>query len=102
MGTLFEIDSPLDVTARTTEEYWEKISQKKHPGMKDRLEDVKETIRGPSQVRQSTQDSEVYLYYRPADSYHVCVVVRHENGSGFVITCYLTDTIKEGEKVWEK
>lgn len=62
METLFELDSPLDVTVRTTEEYWEKISQKKHPAMKNRLEDVKETIRNPSQVRQSTQYSDVYLY----------------------------------------
>jgi hypothetical protein len=33
----------------------------------------------------------------------VCAVVRHEKDvEGFLITAYLTDAIKEGEKIWPR
>ena len=54
------------------------------------------------QIRRSRSDDAVFLYYVEEPPYHVCVVVRHLNGDGFIITAYRTDTIKEGERVWTR
>ena len=52
------------------------------------------------QIRQSKQESTVYLFYRSRPPYHLCVIVKRLNDTGFVITCYVTDKIKEGDKIW--
>jgi hypothetical protein len=40
------------------------------------------------------------LFTAERRKYHLCVVVKRLNGDGFVITCYLTDAIKEGDPIW--
>jgi hypothetical protein len=32
--------------------------------------------------------------------YHLCVVAKRLGGQGFVVTCYVTDAIKEGTTIW--
>ena len=44
----------------------------------------------------------VQLYYRRYGNLHLCVVAKHLNGNGFIITTYFTDRIKEGVVVWTK
>ena len=44
----------------------------------------------------------VYLYYKHDPPYLLCVVARHLNGEGYIITVYRTDKIKRGELVWTK
>ena len=39
------------------------------------------------------------LHYRKSDGRYCCVVVKHLNGDGFVVTAYFTDTIKAGEMI---
>ncbi|MEK6691737.1 MAG: hypothetical protein AABY78_10705 [Nitrospirota bacterium] len=51
--------------------------------------------------RLSKEDKKVYLYYAPYSSYFLCVVCRHLNGDGFIITAYLTDKIKKGVTIYE-
>ena len=66
-------------------------------------EDVKEIIRNSDEVRQSKTDERVILYYRMVKKMrYICVVVRHENKHGYVITTYLTEGMKEGNTVWKK
>ncbi|MEQ1574028.1 MAG: hypothetical protein ABMA15_24155 [Vicinamibacterales bacterium] len=50
-------------------------------------------------IRRSTKDPAVYLYYRQEDGRFCCVVAKHLNGDGFIVTAYLTDKIKAGEVV---
>ena len=38
-------------------------------------------------------------HYRKTNDHYCCVVVKHLNGDGFVVTAYLTDTIKAGEAI---
>ena len=87
---------------RTTKEYWEKITKDKHPVMKGREDDVKETLINAEEVRRSKSDPSVYLYYRKENDRYICVVVKHLNDDGFIITTYLSDNIKEGEEVWKR
>jgi len=97
---LFEVLTPLGVYVRTTDAYWKKIVTFKHPVMRGKEVLVQQALREPVEVRRSRQDASVYLYYGIEPPYYVCVVARHLNGDGFIITTYRTDTIKEGECIW--
>ena len=45
-------------------------------------------------------DPTVHLFYRAEGNYYLCVVVKHVNGEGFIVTAYVTDRMKEGEQLW--
>ncbi|NEO98521.1 MAG: DUF4258 domain-containing protein [Symploca sp. SIO2E9] len=96
----FEILTPTGVRIRTTPSYWAKIVTLKHPIIKGREEFVKLVLQEPIEVRRSRSDPMVYLYYKDEPPYFLCVVARHLNGEGFIITVYRTDKIKRGEPVW--
>lgn len=65
--------------------------------MKGREDLVKETLVNPNQIRRSRKDSNVYLHYKRVNGKYNCVVAKHLNGEGFIITTYITDRIKAGE-----
>lgn len=64
-----------------------------------------ETLAYPQRVVQSVSDVDAKLYYRyyletkVGDKY-LCVVVKLIKKDAFVLTAYLTDTIKKGELIW--
>lgn len=100
---LFEVMTPLGFYVHVTHAYWQIMTTIKHPVMSGRDFDVKETLEHPDQIRRSKRDPNVYLFYKAkATSRWVCVVVKDTKGSGFVITTYPTDAIKEGEELWPK
>ncbi|HLD87851.1 MAG TPA: PBECR2 nuclease fold domain-containing protein [Candidatus Omnitrophota bacterium] len=76
-----------------------------HPEMKGMLKRIKETLFEPQRVIQSLSDKDANLYYRfyigtkVGDKY-LCVVVKMFNKDAFVLTAYLTDSIKKGEIIW--
>ncbi|NES19750.1 MAG: DUF4258 domain-containing protein [Symploca sp. SIO3E6] len=96
----FEILTPVGVRVRTTRSYWAKIVTLKHPNINGREDFVKQVLQEPIEVRRSLSDPMVYLYYKDDPPYFLCVVARHLNGEGFIITVYRTDKIKRGEAVW--
>jgi hypothetical protein len=96
---LFEIATPLGFVVRTTSAYWVFL-QEKHPDVTAKLADIQRCLAAPSQVRRSKQDPAVYLFYTVLTRYHLCVVVKRLDGEGFVVTCYVTDAIKEGMRIW--
>lgn len=98
----FEIESVLGKKIRTTKEHWKIISEVKHPIIKDYEEEVKETISSPNEIRQSKKDKSVYLYYKRLPKYIICVLIKHLNSEGFIITAYLADKIKKGNVVWKR
>ena len=60
-------------------------------------------LRDPDEIRRSKLDAAVFLFYKALRSDRwVCAVCKRLNGNGFVITAYLTDSIKAGEKIWPK
>ncbi|MBI3047090.1 MAG: DUF4258 domain-containing protein [Acidobacteria bacterium] len=95
----FEVTSSLGKRITISVEYWEKIVETKHPIMRGREELVKQTLTSPEHVRRSKKDPAVHLYYRDYEGRFCCVVAKHLNGEGFVVTTYLTDKIKAGEVV---
>ena len=84
--THFKVKCKLNKTIRTTRDYWNAIVESKHPIMRKYEEEVKETLSEPDEVRKSKKDRSVYLYYRKYEKYFVCVLARHLNGKGFIIT----------------
>ncbi|MEA3464318.1 MAG: DUF4258 domain-containing protein [Patescibacteria group bacterium] len=99
---LFQIKSVLNKQIKTTRDYWQKITAIKHPSIRDREEEAKETLKSPDIIRVSNSDKKVFLYYKKYHKNYLCVVVRHQNGQGFIITVYITNKIKEGKQIWQK
>jgi hypothetical protein len=88
---------------RLTEERLNHILE--HPEMSDREAAIEETVLSPEQVLESLFDPTARLYYRfyrmtaVGDKY-LCVVVKMNHGDAFVLTAYLTDSIKRGWRLW--
>ncbi|MFA5778685.1 MAG: hypothetical protein WC947_00905 [Elusimicrobiota bacterium] len=97
----FEIVSKLDKRIRTTKTYWNKLIQK-HPSVEHCEKEIKQTLKEPDFIRLSSKDASVYLYYKEFKIYYLCVVVRHLNGTGYIITAYFTSNMKIGRQIWKK
>ena len=100
----FEVETPLNTTISVSEGYWNYITTVKHPYMRDKEENVVETLKYPKSIRRSRTDENVYLFYRQiiygGKQYYLCVVVNR--AEGFVITTYITHRIKEDQEIWRK
>ena len=76
-----------------------------HPEMTDLESEVEATLQAPQKVIQSRTDESValcYRYYRETivgDKW-LCVVVKYMDDDAFIITAYLTDTVKQGDLLW--
>jgi hypothetical protein len=100
MSAYIEVQSKLRKLIRTTKRHWDYIVSK-HDSIIGLEEQVKETLINPVYIRLSKEDTAVHLYYAPYGRYYLCIVCRHLNGGGFIITAYLTDQIKKGVTVYE-
>ena len=73
--------------------------------MRGMREEIIHTLQTPSEVRISHSDSAARLFYEfysrtiVGDKW-LCVVVKYLPDDAFVITAYLTDKLKTGERVW--
>ncbi len=73
--------------------------------MRDMGEEIIRTLQTPAEVRVSRSDPAVRLFYefysptRVGDKW-LCVVVKYLADDAFVITAYLTDKLKSGERIW--
>jgi len=100
---LFEVMTPLGFHVRVTHGYWDLIVSVKHPVMAGREDDVRNALENPDEIRQSKSDEDVYLFYKAeSEKRWICAVSKQTGESGFLITTYPTDAIKEGVQVWHK
>jgi hypothetical protein len=100
---LFEVMTPLGFRVRVTRGYWDLIVTVKHPVMAGREEDVRSALENPDEIRQSKSDEDVYLFYKAErEKRWICAVSRQTGDTGFLITTYPTDAIKEGVQIWHK
>jgi hypothetical protein len=97
-----DVLTPLGFRVRASRIYWEFIVTAKHPAMAGREADVAEALGAPDEVRRSRSDPAVYLFYKSSGARRwVCAVARNEDDlTGFLITAYPTDAIKEGTRIW--
>jgi len=100
---LFEVMTPLGFRVRVTHGYWDLIVSVKHPVMAGREDDVRNALENPDEIRQSKSDEDVYLFYKAErEKRWICAVSRQTGDTGFLITTYPTDAIKEGVQIWHK
>ena len=100
---LFEAATPLGFVVRVTRRRWELIITAKHPVMDGREALVRAALETPDEVRQSRTDPQVLLFYKAEVTKRwTCAVAKHLANSGFLITAYPTDAIKEGVRTWPK
>ena len=85
---------------RCTARHWQSIVRK-HDALAKLEGAVTVTLQHPRYIRLSKEDDDVFPYYAPRGKYVLCVVCRHLNGDGFIITAYLTDRIKKGVTIYE-
>ena len=88
---------------RVTDERVAHILQ--HPEMVGLEGEIERVLQAPTEVRISRSDSSVELFYEYYATTLVggkwlCVVVKYAATDGFVVTAYLTDRIKAGERIW--
>ena len=71
------------------------------------IPEIKVTLESPLLVVESLTDTQAHMYYRyylgtkVGDKY-LCVVVKVKVDDAFVLTTYLTDTLKKGKQIWPK
>jgi len=105
---LFEVHAVKCRNIRTTADYWSYIVEIKHPesfkciGHQESARLAMETLSNPEIVVREKIDPSVYLYYRRFDEYFICVVAKHLNEDGYIITSYKIDNVKRGEVVWQR
>jgi hypothetical protein len=104
----------LGFSVRVSRSQWRRIVEQKHPSMAGREQDIRSVLSNPDQIRRSSRTEDVYLCYKSDGSGRwLCAVVkpsacarrqqhRRLEADGFLITAYVTDAIKEGDRVWPK
>lgn len=78
-----------------------------HAEMAGMEAEIERVLKAPAEVHASRSDESVKLFYEFYARTHVsgkwlCVVVKYLPDDAFVITAYLTDTMKAGETLWPK
>ena len=88
---------------RLTDDQWNHII-KEHPEVepyKNRLPDV---LIKPDLVKRSKRDRDTFLYYHYYEDVYqgkyLLIVARTRDW--LLLTCYITDRVKEGDVVWKK
>ena len=97
----FDVMSKLNKRIYVTKSRWDLIIKTKHLEIEGKEKEVKETLINPDEIRLSKKDASVYLYYKHYGKLSLSVVVKHNNGGGFIITAYYTDRIKEGKQIYK-
>jgi hypothetical protein len=101
---LFVVETSLGFRVRVSHSSWERIVALKHPVMEGKEDEVRKALSSPDEVRLSKADNSVYLFYLlKANRRWVCAVSKRlQQEEGFLITSYLTDAVKEGERIWPR
>jgi hypothetical protein len=77
----------------------------RHPEMVGLEDLIGVALAEPARVVQSRSDPAVWLYYRGVEETLVgpkllCVVVKHQARVSYLLTAYLTDRAKRGQRIW--
>ena len=100
MTVIFETTDPRGKKVICTEEVWFIHVLGGHAEMEGMESEVRQTIESPlySIIYQDRDYPERNIYYRQRNKYtYIKVVVEFMQDNGFLITAYLTDSVKPGE-----
>ena len=91
-------------TIELTDERWFHIVNE-HPEVKQYRNRIGEVLVSPDYVKKSSRDPDVFLYYKFFEDIFMgkYILIATKKGlRSFVLTCYITDTIKKGVTIWER
>ena len=89
---------------KLTDRQWDYII-KEHPEVKAYKDRLSETLSNPDLVKRSKRNKDTFLYYRHyKDIYEgkYLLAVAETKEKLMILTCYITDKIKEGDVIWKK
>ena len=91
-------------TIKLTDKQWSHII-KEHPEVEIYKKKLFDVLKNPDLVKKSKRDKDTFLYYRYYKSIfkgkYLLVVARTKNNPT-LLTCYITDRIKQGDLIWKK
>ena len=99
---LFEVLDPRKKTIRCTREQWDRHVIQNKPFMVTYLEEVKRTLQNPDFISQDVNNKTRQCYYsRKIKTQHYLKVVVNldSENEASVITAYLADSGKRGERI---
>jgi len=76
-----------------------------HPDVNPYFSRIEQVLEAPSEIRSSRHNPEVLLFYKyfaDIKSGKYLAVVVKTNQRNFILTCYLTDKIITGQKIYEQ
>ena len=78
-----------------------------HVEMAEQLDKLEEVLQEPDVIVRSQRDPNVHLYHKhytttPVTEKYLLVAIKVAQTDAFVLTAFFTDTIKKGERIWEK
>lgn len=96
---LFRFASKKHGEITLTRERWNHLTGR-HPEMRERIEDLRETLEDPDLIEESRTDPESCVYYKKLDENYLVVPVH--TGKHFVKTAYIATNAKGGKTLWTK
>ncbi len=95
------VQSVLKVKIKILKNGLEYIYQK-HPELDNQSAMIQECLKDAEEIWTSKQDKSVFLYYKRINQKYICVVCKHYNGDGFLITAYFTYKLQGDKKICPK
>ena len=99
-----ELKDKFNNSIRIAEKQWSHII-KVHPEVQPYKDRVADVLANPDLVKKSKRNGDIFLYYHYyKDIYegkHLLAVVETKHKK-LLLTCYITDRIKEGDIIWKK
>lgn len=98
MSYIFQTTDESGRKIYLSKERWTHINQE-HPEVSDYLEEIKETLKNPTKIKEIDYDKDVRYFYRyykniELSAKNLLVIAKYLNGEGFIITAYFVRSIK--------
>ena len=91
-------------TITLTDKQWSHIIEE-HPEIQPYKNRLSEVLSKPDLVKRSRRNKDTFLYYRFYKSIYkgkYLLAVARTKDNPMLLTCYITDRIKEGDVIWKK
>jgi hypothetical protein len=100
---LVKVQTPLGYEVVLTRDRWREIVRFKHPAVTSHQHAVRECLENPEVIRASAKERAVHLYFLQIGRNYLCVVAAPQIPDRyFVVTIYLTKSIKPGDELWTR
>lgn len=89
---------------KLSDKQWSHII-KEHPEVEPYRNRIKDVLSKPDSVKRSKRDKDTFLYYHYCKDIYkgkYLLVVATTSDNSIVLTCYITDRVKEGDIIWKK